>query len=471
MVKYLDRTQTAPEAPSYVRSQPAPAPQLGAYHAVIQQWLEADQTAPRKQRHTSRRIWQRLRDEYGATVSESTVRHYVAQLRRRLHPEDVPVFLDLVFDPGEAAQVDWGEAKIVLDGHEWTAQIFCMRLAHSGAAFVQVFPHQRLEAFLAAHVAAFDFFGGIPQHLIYDNLTTAVQRILHGRGRQLNARFAEFVAHYVYLPLFATPASGWEKGLVEGLVGYARRTFMVPVPTAPDWNTLNARLRAQCLQERDRVLPRRHGDTIGILWDRERTAFLPLPPQAFQPATWWTVRVSSQSLVRHHRAVYSVPTSYVGQSLRLAAFWDHVELWTLTERVASHPLGQPDELQLQLDHYLDALRHKPGAVRNARVVRDLGPVVRSYQQAFLAVHPEAYGAFVDILFLFRRFPATQILDAQPAALTAGCFDAEALSQRLSHPAAGNPADAPQVAQNPQGPRVAQPHPRLYDQLTQEALLS
>ena len=215
VTKYLKRTEEAPEVPTYVRTQPAPAPQLGPYHPVIRQWLEADRTAPRKQRHTSRRIWQRLRDEYGATVSESTVRHYVARLRRDLQPETAPVFFDLVFDPGEAAQVDWGEAKIVVAGQEYTAQIFCMRLAYSGAAFVQVFPHQRLEAFLAAHVAAFDFFGGIPHHIIYDNLTTAVHRILHGRGRELTARFAEFAAHYVYEPIFATPASGWEKGYAK----------------------------------------------------------------------------------------------------------------------------------------------------------------------------------------------------------------------------------------------------------------
>ena len=250
-------------------------------------------------------------------------------------------------------------------------------------------------------------------------------------------------------------------------MGYARRTFLVPVPEAPDWETLNAHLRHQCEQERSRVLPRRGGAAIGTLWDQERATFLPLPPQAFTPATWWPVRVSSQALVRHQQVAYSVPTRYVGQRVRLAAFWDHVEVWTLTTQIASHPLGQPGTPQLDLLHYLEALQQKPGAVRNARVVRELGTVVRAYQDAFFAVHPTAYGAFVDILWLFRRFPAAQIIGALPDAQAAGCFEAEALSRRLS---LAVPADRmlPEPARVPAGPPVFQPHPRLYNQLTEEA---
>ena len=275
VMKYLDRHEGT-ETPQYTRQRPAGAPQMDRYREILTQWVLDDQSAPRKQRHTSRRMWQRLRDEYGSPVAESTVRHFVARLRRQVTPGAEPVFLDLVFDPGEAAQVDWGEAVIDLDGHRVTAQLFCMRLAHSGASFVQLFPHQRMEAFLAAHVAAFQFFGLIPRDIIYDNLTTAVHRILHGRGRELNARFGELAAHYVFQPIFATPASGWEKGLVEGLVGYARRTFLVPIPTTPDWASLNAWLAQRCLDERSRVLPRRGGHTVGALWDGERPHALAL---------------------------------------------------------------------------------------------------------------------------------------------------------------------------------------------------
>ncbi|AEW05242.1 Integrase catalytic region [Sulfobacillus acidophilus DSM 10332] len=320
VTKYLQRTETT-ETPQYVRRNPSPAPQMDPPRAVIASWLRQDAEMPRKQRHTSRRIGQRLREEYGATAAESTVRHSVARMRRELQPAAQPVFLDLVFDPAEAAQVDWGEVQVIQDGQSVTAQMFCMRLAYSGACYVQLFPHQRLETFLAAHVAAFEFFGFVPQRIIDDNLTTVVQHVLHGRERELNPRFQELTAHYIYDAVFVTPAAGWEKGLVEGLVGYVRRTDCVPLPSGPDWDTLNAALKTDCLAERVRTLPRRHHTTIGELWDHERTT------GASRPVTWWPVRATSQAMVRHRRVPYSVPASRVGQTLRLAAYWDHVEIW------------------------------------------------------------------------------------------------------------------------------------------------
>ena len=465
VTKYLQRTDTT-ETPQYVRRNPAPAPQMDPYRAVIESWLRQDAEMPRKQRHTSRRIWQRLRDEYGATAAESTVRHYVARMRRELQPAAQPVFLDLVFDPAEAAQVDWGEVQVILDGQSVTAQMFCMRLAYSGACYVQLFPHQRLEAFLAAHVAAFEFFGFVPQRIIYDNLTTAVQRVLHGRARELNPRFQELTAHYVYEAVFATPAAGWEKGLVEGLVGYVRRTYCVPLPTGPDWDTLNAALKTACLAERVRTLPRRHDTTIGELWDHERTADASLPGRAFRPVTWWPVRATSQAIVRHRRVPYSVPASRVGQKLRLAAYGDPVEIGDAQTCVATHPLGVAGQPQLQLDHYRDVLRVKPGAVRNARVVRDLGPLLRAYQDAFFHTNPSAYGAFVEILFLFRRFPAEHMLAILPAAQADRCFTVEALTEYLTqHRPAARESDSPTP-----GPTVVQPAPALYEELLMEVSL-
>ena len=283
---------------------------------------------------------------------------------------------------------------------------------------------------------------------------------------QMNARFAELAAHYVFEPVFATPASGWEKGLVEGLVGYARRTFLVPVPSTPDWASLNALLMQRCQEERARILPRRGQATVGILWDDEQTAGKSLPAGSFRPATRWSVKVSKQALVRHRGVAYSVPTAYVGQSVSLYAFWDHVELWDTTRLLATHPLGTAGgPPQLQLDHYLDGLRHKPGAVRNARVVRDLGPQLRQYQAAFFRTHPEAYATFVEILFLFRRFPAEQILAALPAAEDARCFDLADLAERLATAPIPQPIEGPPRGDRP-GPRIHQPDPSVYGQLVE-----
>jgi len=219
----------------------------------------------------------------------------------------------------------------------------------------------------------------------------------------------------------------------------------------------------RCRAERVRVLPRREGRPIGTLWDDEQRAGIRLPDTLFRPATRWTVRVSKQALVRHLRVAYSVPTAHVGQSLTLYAYWDHVEIWDTTRKLATHPLGRVGQPpQLQLDHYLDVLRQKPGAVRNARVVRDLGPRLREYQAAFFRQHPEAYAAFVEILFLFRRFPAPQVLTALPAALEARCFDVESLAARLL--AADSTPGAPALPEAARGPSIRQPDPAVYGQL-------
>lgn len=244
-------------------------------------------------------------------------------------------------------------------------------------------------------------------------------------------RFQELTAHYVYDAVLATPAAGWEKGLVEGFVGYVRRTYGVPLPSGPDWDTLNAALKTAGLAERGRTLPRRHDTTIGELWDHERTAGASLPGRAFRPVTWWSVRATSQAIVRHRRVPHSVPASRVGQKLRLAAYWDHVEIWDAQTCVATHPLGVAGPPQLQRDHDLDVLRVTPGAVRHARVVRDLGPLLRAYQDAFFQTNPSAYGALVEVLFLFRRFPAEHILAILPVAQADRCFTVEALTEYLT----------------------------------------
>ena len=441
---YLDPATTAEGRPRYRRRKPPVAPKMDPYRESIDAWLVADRDAPRKQRHTAHRIWIRLRKELGARVAESTVRHYVANRRRALQPVVQAAFLDLVFDLAEMAQVDWGTVRVVLNGVERKAEVFCMRLAYSGACWVQVFPHQRTEAFLAAHVAALEFFGGVPQHILYDNLPTAVVRV-RGRDRDLTDRFQHLVAHYVFEPRFATPASGWEKGLVENLVGYAERNYFTPPPQAPDWTTLNAQLTEAVLAERATVLPRRGGESIGTLWDAERPRLLALPARPLRTATLNVARVTNRAWITHGRAYYSVPVRWVGQRVRVETSWDHLEVWADGAGcIARHPLGAPGSLNLVLDHYLDLLRHKPGGVRNARVVRNLGSVFQAYQTAFLEARPQAYGALVEVLFLFRRFPAATVLAALPAAQAARCFDAETLAQRMTAGPSGmaSGADAP-----------------------------
>jgi len=182
----------------YQRRQPPVRPKTGTCIAIIDEWLRADLEVHRKQQHTAKRIWERLREEYGADVAESTIRQVVAQRRAAIAPRAKQAFLMLTFNPGDLAQVDWGEAQVEIDGVMTKVYLFCMRLGYSTAPFLMAFPSMRIECFMTGLIAAFRYFGGIPRHLVYDNLSSAVKRILTGHRRELTTRFQEFVAYYMF---------------------------------------------------------------------------------------------------------------------------------------------------------------------------------------------------------------------------------------------------------------------------------
>ena len=459
--KYLSRADGT-EPPTYQRAKPAAAPKMGPYQGLVDQWLRADQKAPIKQRHTAARIRVRLADEYGADLSDSTVRHFVAQRRAALGLKAQTVFLHLEFSPGDVGQVDWGEATVEVAGRQVKVWMFCMRLCYSTASFVALYPHGRMEAFLDGHVRAFEFFGGVPHTIIYDNLRSAVARLLRGRGRVRNQRFETLVAHYVFDPVFATPASGWEKGLVENLVGTVRRAHLVPVPKTPSLAAFNHTLVDRLLADRSRTLPERGGQSVGDLWDGERPYLLALPAGKFRPSTSFGVIVSKQSTVRHLGVQYSVPAAYVTRKLRLEAHFDHVEVYDQDRRVARHDLGvsgQPPVLDL--DHYLDVLTRKPGGVRHARVVNQLGQEVRAYRDAFLAHNPDAYRAFVDILLLCRRFTREAVLAGIAKARAERVYDVARVESFIAD---GLEQPMATISVATAGPLVRQPALDPYDAL-------
>jgi len=328
-----------------------------------------------------------------------------------------------------------------------------------------LFPNERLECFLEGHVRALEFLRGVPRRIVYDNLKAAVHRILHGRQRELNPSFQQLQAHYLFAADFANPAAGWEKGLVEGLVGYARRNFFVPVPEARSLDELNQHLRERLLAQREVVATGREGRTIGELWDEERRHFLALPPAPYRSCTSRPVVVSRQALVRHQKVAYSVPAALAGKTLRLDAFHDHIEVWDTGRQVAHHPLGTPDGPPiLALEHYLDVLAHKPGGVRNARVVYALGEEVRAYRDAFLRAQPNGYRALVDILLLTRRYTTDAVLAGICQALAERIYDVAQVEQLIARALGQTPPDPERPVEALQGPEVAQRDLRDYDDL-------
>jgi len=319
--------------PRYTLREPHPRPILGPFLGVIDHWLEEDQQRPPKQRHTARRIYHRLVAEYGFRGGESTVRQYVRE-RRPNRPE---VFIPLEHDPSEA-QVDWGVAQVIMAGRQTSVRLFCFRLCYSQKSFVMAFPTERREAFFAGHLAAFSFIGGVPRRITYDNLATAVQRVLKGGRREEQREFIAFRSHYLFESNFCRPGKegAHEKGLVENLVGYARRNFLVPLPEVASFEELNALLLARCQTSDGRLLPGQ-GRTVGEAWEAERPHLLPLPRFPWSCCTVHALKASHSSVVRFEGNRYSVPAGYAGRNVLLRAYVDRVDIAHGERIIASHP--------------------------------------------------------------------------------------------------------------------------------------
>src|ERR1019366_6733167 len=292
------------------RRQPVKRPKLGPWLGAIDAILEDDKRRPARQRHTAKRIFERLRAEYAFSGGYTIVKDYVRTQRLRSQE----MFVPLVHAPGEA-QAEFGEALVVVAGVERKAHYLAMALPHSDDGFVAAFPAETTEAFLEGHVRAFAYFGGVPTRILYDNAKIAVAKILGGEERKKTKAFSELQSHYLFADKFGRPAKGNDKGKVEGLVGYARRNFMVPIPRVSSWEELNTRLEAESQKRRLRRL-RGHSEAIGERFRRDHAAMLPLPAVPYEACEKIAGRVSSLSLVRYRSNDYSVPTQYGHRQLR-----------------------------------------------------------------------------------------------------------------------------------------------------------
>lgn len=416
------------EAPNYTRTAPVDHPVLGPYRAVIDAWLAEDASQPPKQRHTAKRIYDRLcEDPYHFQGGESTVRDYVRKQRKKT----ADVYIPLEFGPGESAQCDWGEATVMYQGVKTTLQLFCMRLCCSGDIFVRVYRHQRQEAFFDGICRGLEFFGGVPREVVFDNLKTAVKRMLAGGKREEQEGFARLRTHYVFEARFCNPASGNEKGMVENLVGYSRRNFLVPVPEVADLDALNAMLLSRCERNRHRRRDRSQ-ETVRELLERERPHLLALPGQRFDCCVRRTVSVDHCSRFQFETNRYSVPFGYADQELTLKAYVDRLDVYCVDRLVASHrrSYGRLED-RLELDHYLEVLARKPGALRDAKPWRQAS-VPSCYRRLFEELKGSAQGCreFVDVLLL-RRDGDTQAVDqAVATAVAKGLGRLEVIEQIL-----------------------------------------
>ena len=320
--------------PGYRRQDPPRRPKLEPFTGVIDAILEADRQVPGKQRHTAKRIFERLRDEYGFDGGYTTVKDYVRENRRQTRE----MFVPLSHPPGHA-QCDFGEALVVIGGVEQKAHCFVIDLPHSDGCFVKAYPSETTEAFLDGHVSALAFLGGVPQGILYDNTKLAVAKILGDGRRQRTRAFTELQSHYLFEDRFGRPGKGNDKGKVEGLVGYMRRNFLVPAPSFESFDALNAYLEQRCLERMDAQL-RGHTETIGQRMERDLDALLPLPPVAHDACDKQASRVSSLSLVRYRTNNYSVPVAYGHRDVLVKGYVDRVVISCGSETMPSillHP--------------------------------------------------------------------------------------------------------------------------------------
>jgi len=461
----LKKVLEHPEPPGYRRTAPRPRPKLDPFLPVIHRILEDDKRAPKKQRHTARRIFERLRDEHGYRGGLTAVKATVAAWKLR----SAEVFVPLAHPPGEA-QVDFGTAEVTLDGRPATVALFVMTLPYSDAIFVRAFPRECTEAFLEGHARAFEFFGGVPRRITYDNSKVAVARITGGRSREVTDAFLRLRSHHLFEAHFCRVRRPNEKGHVETLIGFARRSFLVPVPVVGGGlGALNADLERRCRDDRDRR-PWGKPAAKAELLAEERAALLPLPSEAFVAARVEPRRADSLSLVGFDANQYSVPTEFAHHPVTVVASVDTVRIVVGDRVAATHPrCWGREQVTYEPVHYLALLERKPGALDFAAALAGWElPVCFGVLRRRLEAELGGPGTrqYIKVLRLLERADLGELTRAVGRALELGAADADAVRLILEH-RRGRPVGLFCLDGRPHLKLVAVPAPDLgaYSSLT------
>lgn len=444
-----------------------PYPVLGPYVKIIDKWLTDDKTQPKKQRHTAIRIYRRLKQEHGFCGAETTVRKYVKEAKLRLGLCGQQAFIPCEATIGGEAEVDWGSCHAVIDGQSVKLKHFCMRSKYSGKHFVCCYPCERQQALFDGHIQAFSFFGGIFPVLIYDNLTTAVQRVYLGKKRDLQQSYDKFVGYYNFTPRFCNPGAGHEKGGVEGLVGYARRNYMVPVPHADSLEALNERLLEECMAYGEHRMATRE-QSVNELYEAERSRLIALPDVPFSNMEICSPKVDKYATAIVDKNHYSVPTRYTHVKVKAILQVDQVDIYYGSKRIATHHrLYNNNQWCLDPEHYLELIQQRPQSFETARPIvewRKRWPLcLEALLERFCNRQGNTNGIkdFISVLMLYKQFTAKDIETAVNLALSADVGSSAAVEYILC--SATRSSDQP-VAGVPNWPRLAPADVSVYRQI-------
>lgn len=400
--KYL--TVDEPMPPKYKLTKDKKHPVLGPYIPMIEQILRDDQLRHRKQRHTGTKILEVLKNS-GYDGGYSTITDYL----RKEHRKQREAFLPLEFELGTYAEVDWTDAYFYLNGKETIAHLFVMKLRGSGGFYVRAYPFEKQEAFFDGHIRCFEFMNGVPYRTTYDNLKTAVKKVLQGSNREEQEHFSALRTHYLYESSFCRPARGNEKGGVENAGKEAVRKFFVPYPEVNSFEELNEYLHQECIK----VLE------LNPKWEAEKAALRPLPEIRFNGARYKEAKVNRYAMVQLETNRYSVPTAYVGERVTLKITAGQIEILSKNSIIARHTrLYGRNQDHIILDHYLELLLQKSRALSNTKVYKPqtLPPVYEEYRRCLSARNAKGNREFVRILMLLREYPAKLVTEAMKLAI-------------------------------------------------------
>lgn len=427
------------------RKEYSPRPsKLDPFKPAVDAILLADLKAPRKQRHTVTRIYQRLLDEHAMTgVSYPVLQRYVKERRAQILAESghgaAKVFIPQTHRPGEEAEVDFGDIAVRLRGELVTCQLFCFRMSFSGKGIHRASLSGGQEAFFEGHLHALSRLGGVPTGRVrYDNLKSAVAQVLgFTRARVETERWTAFRSHLDLTAFYCQPGveGAHEKGGVEGQIGWFRRNHLVPVPEVSSIAELNAMIDAwDAADDARRIGTRPH--TIGEHFAMEKPLLKPLPEESFETGRWFTPRVDRYAQVTIRTNRYSVPIRFIGRQVRVLLHASELVVYDGRSEIARHErLLAKGGARLDLDHYLEGLLRKPGALPGAtaldqaRASGKFTPVHDAWWAAVRKAHGDRDGtrALIEVLLLHRHLPHDQVVAGLTAALQAGALTADAVA--------------------------------------------